>query len=51
MEKLQREISQEKEQQTQLRYSFDRLEDIDSKQKLTQLIVSFVYLFDLCVMF
>ena len=40
MEKLQREITQEKEQLLQLRYSCDQVEDTESKQKFTLLIVS-----------
>ena len=40
VEKLQREITQEKEQLLQLRYSCDQVEDTESKQKFTLLIVS-----------
>lgn len=43
MEKLQREITVEKEQLLQLRYSCDRIEDMESKQKFTLLIVSSLF--------
>ncbi|XP_066911175.1 PDZ domain-containing protein 8-like [Clytia hemisphaerica] len=38
VQRLQREITQEKEQQMQLRYSFERVEEIEAKQKFTLLI-------------